>query len=174
MQSYTIIAALLILLGTLIIGSLFAKLIKKLFKEFEIDRILKKQGIKLPVSDISATIGRYAIYILGIIWALEELNISSTVLYIILAVLLFAIVTFIIIAFKDLLQNLVAGLYIKQKNIIKEKDVIKLDMLTGIVKEITLTHTKLQVRDEVVIIPNMLITRTIIKKLKDKKWQRKS
>ncbi len=155
-----IAAALLIILGALIIGSLVGKIVKKLFAELELNRILKKQGVKLPLDEFFSTIARYTLYFLGVIWALTYLGVSSIVVYVALVMVLALIVLFIALAFKDVLPNIVAGMIIYQKGIVKKGERIALDTLEGEVMEVTLTHTKLKARNkDIVIVPNYLLVK---------------
>lgn len=162
-----IAAALLIILGSIIIGTLVGKIVKRLFTELEISRILKKQGVRLPIEEFFSTAARYAIYFIGIIWALSQLGVSTALLYIILIITLVLLILFIALAFKDILPNIVAGLAIHQKKIVKKGELIKLDTLEGEVKEITLTHIELKAKNgDIVIIPNYLLIKGKIVKLK--------
>ncbi|MBI5872412.1 mechanosensitive ion channel [archaeon] len=175
-ETTTIIAAaLLILLGALVIGGIVGKIVKRLFAEFELNRILKKQGVKLPLEEFFSTIARYTIYFIGVVWALTYIGVSTLVVYIALIMVLVLIVLFIALAFKDILPNVVAGMVIYQKGIVKKGERIALDSLEGEVKEVTLTFTKIKARNgDVVVVPNYLLIKGKVIKKADKMQGRKA
>ena len=163
-----LIASIIILIAGIIIARIASKLVNKLLKELELERILNEQvGLKVPISEFVSSIVKYIIYFAAIIMALNQLGVTTIILYILLAVILVAIVAFIILAFKDFVPNLAAGVFIFQKKIIEKGDRIKLKDFNGRVEEINLIETKIKTsKGELVYIPNSLIIKNEIVKLK--------
>ncbi len=163
-----LVAALLILVLGIIFGNLGGKLIKKLLHEFELNRILKESGMKISVEELSSNFVKYIIYFIGIIWALSQLGLATTVLEVILIIILIILVIFIILAFKDFVPNITAGIFIHQKELFKKNDVIKVKHIQGKIVDMGLVETKIKTKDgDIVIVPNAMITKSeIIKKKK--------
>ncbi len=159
--------AILILVLGLIFGSVGKKIVKRLLEEFEIGKILKKEGVKLNVVDFFAESFKYVIYFIAIIWALTEIGLSTIVFQIILGLILTMLVVFLVLAFKDFIPNVTAGLFMQQKGLIKKGYIIKMDSIEGKVIAITLTETKIKTeKGELILIPNSLLTKKEIKILK--------
>lgn len=161
-----LIAAIAVLLIGLIAARIISKVIKKVLHELELNRILKEQaGVKLPVEEFVSSLAKYLIYFIAVIWALAELGLQTAILYIILAIFLVILVSFIVLAFKDFIPNITAGFFIHQKNIIKKGDIIKVKDIEGKVISISLVETTIKVNGDTVYIPNSVLTKNeIIKK----------
>jgi len=161
-----LIAAVVIILLSLIIGRVLEHLIIKLLHELDTNKILKQHGIRVPVEELLGVIVKYIVYILGIIFALNQLGLTRLILNIILFSFLLLILAFIILAVKDFIPNVIAGLYIRQKNKIKPDDFIKVNNTEGKVMAVDLIETKIKTKDnDTIFIPNsILIKSKIIKK----------
>lgn len=170
-----VIAALAIVLFGLIAGNILGKLIKKILHSFEIDKILGEQGVKFPLEKFIATIVKYLIYFVGIIWALAELGLTTIILEIILAIILILLVAFMILAFKDFVPNITAGFFIHRKNALKKGDWIKVKSVEGEIVEIDLIETKIKTKDgDIMLLPNsVLTTNEVIRKKHDKVKKKK-
>ncbi|MFH1455611.1 MAG: mechanosensitive ion channel domain-containing protein [archaeon] len=163
-----LVAALLILILGVIFGNLTGKIIKKILHELELNRVLKEAGLKISIEELTASFVKYIIYFIGIIWALSQLGLATTVLEILLIIILVILVIFIILAFKDFVPNITAGIYIHQKELFKKGDTIKVKHIQGKIIETNLIETKIKAKDgDIVIIPNAMITKSeIVKKIK--------
>ncbi len=165
-----LIAALAILLFGLIAGNLLGKLTKKFLHSFEIDDVLGKQGFKFPIEKFIASIVKYIVYFMGIVWALSQLGLATTVLQAILVVVLILIIAIIILAFKDFIPNITAGFFIFQKKEIQPGDYIYVDNVEGKVIEIDLVETKLKAKGgDVLLVPNTVLLKNEVRKKETKK-----
>lgn len=165
-----IIAAIAIIIFTIIIANILEKLIKKILNELEMDKILKEQGIKFPFENFVSSIVKYLIYFIGVIWALNQLGIATVILHIILVVILIIFIAIIIMAIKDFIPNIISGFLIHSKDIIKKGNIIKLNKIEGKVIEIGIIETRIKTKDnDIMVIPNSMITKnTILIKKKNK------
>jgi small conductance mechanosensitive channel len=162
-----LIAAVLIVLIGIIIARFLNKLIYKILHNIEINKILKKQlKIRIPLEETIASLIKYFVYFVTIILAFNQLGITIITLHIILTAFLIFIIALFIISIKDFIPNLIAGFYIKQKSLIKENNKIKIDNIEGVIKEITLTETRIITKQkDLILIPNSLLIKSkIIKK----------
>tara|TARA_Y100000310_G_C20624050_1_gene784885 strand:- start:988 stop:1518 length:531 start_codon:yes stop_codon:yes gene_type:complete len=164
----TIVAAILILVLGIIIGNIVSKLVKRLLKELEVGRVLKEQKVKFPVEEFIASLFKYVIYAVALIWALTQLKLQIIVLYIILGIILLILVSFIVLAFKDIIPNFVAGIVIHLKQKVKKGDYIIIDNTEGKVQEVDMQETKIKTKEgDMVLYPNaLLIKHKIVKKKK--------
>ncbi len=160
-----LIAAIAIILIGLVAARIIHRILTKILQELELNRVLKEQvGIKIPVEEFIGSLTKYIIYFIVIIWALAELGLQTTVLYLLLALFLIIIISFIILAFKDFIPNITAGLFIHQKNLFKPGDVIKVKDIEGEVVSVSLVETILKVKSDTVYIPNSVITKNELTK----------
>jgi len=165
--SVNLIAALVILLLGIVIGRFVGKLIRRVLKEVEINKILKEEaGVKVPLEEVVSSIAKYLIYLIAVIFALDQIGLTTTILNIILGVFLLIIVVFIILAFKDFIPNLMSGLFIHQKRGLKDGDKIKVDGIEGKIEHISIIETRIKTKNgDIIFIPNSMLTKQkVIKK----------
>jgi len=159
-----LIAAILIGLIGAILARLLSKLVYKILHNLDMNRILKKQlRIKIPIEETVSSLIKYVIYFATVVLAINQLGITMLSLYIILIAFLVFILVLIILSIKDFIPNIIAGFYIKQKNLISERERVKIDNLEGIVKEVTLTETKIITKQkDLILIPNSILIKSKI------------
>jgi len=161
-----LLTAIAIILIGLVAARIMHRIITKILQELELNRVLKENvGIKIPLEEFLGSLTKYLVYIIAVIWALAELGLQTIVLYIVLVLFLIVIISFIILAFKDFIPNITAGLFIHQKNLFKVGDKIKVKDIEGEVISLSLVETVLKVKNDTVYIPNSILTKNeIIKK----------
>ncbi len=155
------IAAIVIILIGIIIARVLSRILKKILRELETDRIIKKQtGFNLKLQKRVPSITKYLIYFIALVTALNQLGITATVIFIIILIIAILIIISIILTFKNLIPNIRAGLKIYKNKTIKLEQKIKIRNTEGIVKEINLTQTRIQLKNkETIYVPNSLITK---------------
>ena len=163
-----LITAIVIIIIGFIIGRIVHKLIKKVLHELEVNRILReKANIKIKIEEIIASTIKYIIYFIAIIWALNQIGLTTTVLHTILAIILILLVVFIILAVKDFIPNIMAWFVINQKKRFQEGDKIKVKDIQRTIIKIDLLETKIRTKKhEIVFIPNTILTKHEVVKLK--------
>jgi small conductance mechanosensitive channel len=156
-----LVAAIVIIIIGFILARIANKLIKKVLHELEVNRILReKANIKIKVEEIIASAIKYIIYFIAIIWALNQVGLTTTVLHIILGIILILLVVFMILAFKDFIPNIMAWFVINQRKKFKEGDRIKVKDIEGTIIKIDLLETKIRTKKhEIVFIPNSILTK---------------
>ncbi|MBU2637864.1 MAG: mechanosensitive ion channel [Nanoarchaeota archaeon] len=162
-----LVAAIAVLIFGILGSIIVSKLFKKLLHSFEIDAVLKEQGIKIPVEEFTSNILKYLLYFATIIWALNVLGMATTILQILLIVVLVIMIIFIILAFKDFIPNITAGFFIHSKGVIKEGDKVTIGAVSGTVVSIDTIETKIKTKEkDIVLVPNALILKTAVVKKK--------
>lgn len=163
-----LIAAIVIILIGFIAARVLSKLTRKALHELETDKILKEQaGVKIPLEEFFSSLIKYLTYFTAIIFALNQLGLTTIILQIILFVVLAILVGFIILAFKDFIPNITAGFFMHLKRTINERDTIKFKNIEGKVIHINLVETKIETKNkDIVYIPNAILTKNevIVKK----------
>jgi len=166
------LARLVAAIAILLIGVLFARflsrLMYKILNEIKLNVILKDEfGIKLPLEEFFSRTVEYIIYFVTIIMALNQLGLTTTILYILLVVILIIIIILIVLAFKDFMPNLTAGFYINKTKNIKKGDNIEIDTVKGKILDIDLIETKIKTKEgDIVLVPNSFLLKGELRKLK--------
>ena len=150
------IAAFLILLIGLIIGKLVGRFTKKLLNRLKLNQIIEKStGASYSIEEILSLSIEYFIYFIAVIFALDQLSISTTILNIISGALVVFILISILLAIKDVFPNVVAGIYILNKFKLKPGEKIAINGVKGKIKEISLMEIQIATKDkEIAYIPN--------------------
>ena len=159
-----IIVSILILLIGFIIGKVIGRLLQRVLKEIKVDKVLKSAGIKFSMEHFISALVTYIIYFIAIIMALNQLGITTAVLNIISGGLIILIIISILMAIKNFVPNMAAGIFIYQKGIIKEGDTIMFDKIHAKVIKTTIVETKLEGKNkDIIYIPNSLLIKKVIK-----------
>ncbi|MFC1691022.1 mechanosensitive ion channel domain-containing protein [Nanoarchaeota archaeon] len=167
---FKIIVALIILLIGFIVGKLVSRTLARLLNEFDIDKILKSSaGIELSIEKLFSSFVAYCIYFIAIIMALNQFNITTTILQMLLGAVLIILIVSAVLAMKDFLPNVFAGLSLYKSRDIKEGDVIKYKDIKGKITEMKLTETRLTTKSgDTIYIPNSVLKKNEIIKVKKK------
>ncbi|MBI4150034.1 mechanosensitive ion channel [Candidatus Woesearchaeota archaeon] len=165
---YSIISAIIFVLVGFIIGKLLGRLVHRTLHSMEVDTILKKaMQTNVKLEQPLATVTSFLIYTIAIIMALNQLQVTTTILQMIIAGVILVIIIAAAFAVKDFIPNAVAGFYLLKNNVIKEGQVISVKGVKGKVIAVTLIETKLQTKEgNLVHIPNSSITKAEIVTLK--------
>ena len=155
------VVAIVILLLGFIAGKFIGATLQRALKEIELNKIMRNAtGINWSVEKLISNIVMYLIYIVVIIMALEAMQITSTVIYIILTLIVVAVITSFILAVKDYIPNMMAGFTIYRKQIVQLNDKIKVKNIEGKVTHISLTETIVKTKEgDIIFIPNASLTR---------------
>ena len=167
-----ILAAVIILLVGFVLAKLFGKIVQKVLHEIEVDSILlKATQIDVKFEGWAGTFVTYFVYFITIIMALNQLNITTTVLQMLSGAVIIIFIISIVLAIKDFVPNTFAGFYIYRNKFIEEGETIRVKGIEGKVIHINLVETKIETKDgDVVYIPNSVLTKTeVIKVFKGKK-----
>ena len=156
-----LIVAVIILLIGFIIGRVCERIIQKVLHELELDRIMKKAGIKMSLEMVISSLVAYLIYFLAIIIALNQLGLTTVVLYIIVSAIILLIIISTLLAIKDYVPNIFAAFFIYRRGLIKEGEKIKLGHVEGRVKKIGLVETEILTKKcDTIFLPNSLLIKS--------------
>jgi|SRR3989344_2504667 len=162
-----VVAVVTILIG-LLIGRLMASIAFKILTELKTNKIIKENfGIKMSVEQLVSKIIYYLIIIASLTIALNQLGLSKIILYLILALILLTLISFIIIAFKEFIPQIIAFLWIYQKKIVKIGEIVEIKNIKGKIVKIGLTEIKLTANGDIIHIPNSLLFKEKVRKLNE-------
>ena len=158
----------IILLVGLIIGRIIGGIIKGVLHEIGLNDIIRKTSkIKVSVEKVISNFVSYFIYFVTIIMALTHLGLTTTVLNIIIVAIITIVIITIFFIIRDIFPNIIAGIFIKQKNNIKEGDYIEIDSKTGKIVNINAIEITIKTKEgNIIYIPNSLLSKKEITKLK--------
>ena len=158
-----LIIAVVILLVGFIIGKVVGRLVQKVLHELELDTILKKMGLKITLESASGMIVSVLIYFIAIVMALNQLGLTTVILYIIIGGAILLILVSTILAVKDFIPNLIAGFFVHKKGYFQEGNKIKVKGLEGKIKKISLIETEIETnKKDIIFIPNSLLVKTAV------------
>lgn len=162
-----ILSAFLILIITLVIANIVVNILKRILRGIELNHLLERElKIKLHLEQTLTSISKYIIYLVGLIAILNKLGISTKIIWTIFGVILLLILIFTILSLKDLVPNILAGIYINQTKKIRIGETIKIKNIEGKVLAIKLLETKIETKNkETVFVPNSILNKEEITKL---------
>ena len=142
-----ILSAVLTLLVCLIVSRLLLKLAKRL-----LDRSKK---LTARLRQIVLTSAKVVLYLLTGIITAEALGVNTSSLTALVSVLTLGVT----LAAEDILGNVAGGLVILSSHPFSIGDTIEVDGVEGVVREITLNHTKIEAYDgQTIMQPNKLLS----------------
>ncbi len=161
-----IVAVIIVLIG-FIIGKICERLIQRLLHELEVDRVMGKTGLKISLENIISSLVAYLIYFIAVIMALNQLGLTTVILYIVIGGIIVLIIVSTLLAIKDYIPNMIAGFFIFRKEKFREGNRVKVNGTEGKVKKIGLIETEiLTKKGDKIFIPNSLMVKSkvIVKK----------
>lgn len=161
---YTIAAGLGILLIGFALGILAKKLVYKILKEIELNKIMSKVGVTYNLEKWVSAIISYLIYMITIVFALNQLGITSVVLYIITGGLIMLAILTVLVGLKDVIPNFVAWILLQRKGRVIEGHHVNVKEISGRVEKLGFLETEIRTENgDVLYVPNSLF-------LKSKFW----
>jgi small-conductance mechanosensitive channel len=163
----SIITAIIILLIGFIIAKLVGRLVQRVLHEAELDNLLKKAGAKASFELALAHISEYFVYFITIIFALNQLGITTFVLYVLAFGAVAVLVISVFLGMRDFIPNFMAGWYIYRRDLIKEKQNVKVNGVSGKVVKLSLLDTRIKTRKgDLIYMPNSVVIKSKIVKKK--------
>jgi small conductance mechanosensitive channel len=158
---WKIIVSFIIVLVGFGIGLFAKKLSLKILKQIELNKILSKVGIRNDVEIIISSVLSYLIYLITIVFALQELGITSIVLYLVLGAVLMLLVLSFLVGVKDIIPNFIAWLIIQSKSKIKVGRKIEVKEISGTVEKVGYLETEIKTgRGDILYVPNRLFIKS--------------
>ncbi len=159
---YNIIAGVVILLAGFGLGILAKKFLQRVLREIELNRIMSRVGVTYDLEKISSQILSYVIYLVFIVLFLEQLQITSVVLYLVVGAILMLLIFTFLVGLKDVIPNFIAWIFLQKKShLIKEGYHININEISGIVERIGYLETEIKTeKGDVLYVPNSLFLKS--------------
>jgi small-conductance mechanosensitive channel len=156
----TIASAVIALLIGFIIGKVLGKLTQRALHAVEVNAILAKAGVRFGLEEFLGHTVEYVIYFVTVVIALDQLGVTTYVLYILATAVLVIIAIAFLLGIKDFIPNFIAGIRLAHKKYYKAGDTITVGTVTGKVKEFGLLETKVAGKNgDIIHIPNATLIR---------------
>lgn len=155
----SIVLAIVIFIAGLILGRISGKIIERIMKNFKVDPTLKKKtNIKLSIGKFLSVFVQTSIYIIFTIIALNYIGITSLLLNILFVAIIVILSISFLLALKDSLPNLIAGLSIRRNLVVGKK--LKTNDLEGVIKSLTLFEVEVEKSNgDILHIPNSVFVK---------------
>ncbi|MBI3033874.1 mechanosensitive ion channel [Candidatus Woesearchaeota archaeon] len=158
-----VVAAVVLLVG-LIAARLLGKLVERILREIELNRIIYNVSkVSIPADEVVGSLAKYAIYFFSILTALEILSLQAVILNTVAIIISVIIVLSVILSLKDFISNVGAGIFIHQRGAVHKGDLISVDELEGSVLGIDLVDTRIETRaHDIIFVPNSYLIRKVM------------
>ncbi len=158
---YDITIGVVILFIGFALGIIIKKIVYKVLKGMELNKVMSKVGISHDLEKWISSLASFMIYLITIIFFMNYLGITSTVLYLIVgAVLMLLILTFIV-GLKDVIPNFVAWVVIQKRELIHEGRKIDIREISGVVEKIGYLETEIKTENgDTLYVPNYLFLKS--------------
>ena len=156
-----LLVAIIILLVGFAVGKLLGKFIKKILEEMNIDKNLNSTtGWKFSLEKLIANFITYFTYLIAIIMTLDTLDVTSAVLNMIAGTIILLVLISIVLAIKDFVPNMMAGLMLKNRKEYKKGVKVKIKNIEGKILEIGLLETTIITnKKDTILVPNSIFTK---------------
>jgi len=151
-----IVSAFAIFLIGLIIGKFAGMLVTSLLYELKIEEILEKIGVKLFISRTAGAMVSIAIYMGGLVVALNQLGIAQ--IFVIMVAVFFAVIAALafILGLTDIIRNFIAGISLRKKFL--SRKTIELPEVKGRIVEVCRTKIKIRTKEkDIVVVPYIVL-----------------
>ncbi len=157
---YKIIISIIVLLVGLCLGILVKKVVFKILQQVELNSTLSKAGITYNMERIISLVVAFVIYLITFVIFLNQLGITSIVVYFIVGAILMLIVLTFVVGLKDVIPNMVAWVAIVKRGKIKVGSKIEVREIKGIVEHIGLLETEIKTeKGDILFVPNSLFVK---------------
>jgi len=165
------VVAIIILLVGFILARILGKFSQRFLGEIEFNKMVKRAtGKDVSIEEWIGNFVMYFVYFITIVMALGHIGLTTTVLNMISAAVIIIILISIVLAIKDFAPNVLAGLTIHNKKLIREGDRLKTKNAEGKVIYINLVETRIKTsRGDIIYIPNATLIKSEFIKVSPKK-----
>ncbi len=156
-----IVWAFVILILALVIGKIFERFCARILRELELNTAVQRiSGFPIKMDEmIAGTLGKI-IYIIGIVLALNQLGLTSVIFNAIAIGIMVLVIVLVILGIKDFFPNMIAGVLLSAKKLVRKGDYVCVEKTCGTITEITLLDTHIVTKGgDNVHIPNSYFLR---------------
>ena len=157
----TKLAMAVILLVGLIIGLVVKKILKKVLHEIELDKTVNRLGKDYSLENKLSQMAAYIIYFLALIIFLNQLGITSIILYLVAGIILLLLGATFLLGVKDFIPNFIAGITIYRKGNLAVGKKLTVNKISGKIVKMGLLEIEVETRKkDRIFIPNVLLVKS--------------
>ncbi len=157
---FSIVRALIVLALGVIITKIVVALVRKVLDKEEVDNLIRSLGYDVAVKELLILVLRYLLYFVTFLIAIAQFGFGTLVIEAMLIIIVLSFGFVLIYSLKDLIPNISAGITLARSRAFKVGDKVKIGLYEGIVREFTITSTKIEDKmGRLIIIPNSIIIR---------------
>ena len=132
------------------------------------EAIEKSTSKKILVDKVLGGTLKYLVFFFGLIMALNQVGIGTTILNIISGAILILVLIITFLGLKDFIPNFTAGIFIHMKGFLAQGDRIRMNDIEGVIQNLGLVETAIKTKQhDTIYIPNSkLIMYEVIKRKK--------
>ena len=155
------------------IGKIVERLVFKILDLVEFDKLLRKVVKIRHASKTISLVVSYIINTLSLVLALSKLDITTTIITTVVIVLLVVLVLFVVFGTNDLFANLFSGIVVRFRKTIRVDDLIRIKDAKKTIegKVLSIGHLSMRIendKNETIYVPNMLLFKSVITKIRKK------
>ncbi|MBI2112357.1 mechanosensitive ion channel [Candidatus Woesearchaeota archaeon] len=159
--AYNITISIVILLAGFGLGMIVKKILQRILKELELNKIMAKVNVTYDLEKIISNIVSYVIYLFTVVLVLDQLGLKSVVLYLLVGAILMLIILTSLVGLKDVIPNFIGWLLIQKRSNIKEGYRIDIKEIYGVVERIGYLETEIRTeRGDLLYVPNSLFMKS--------------
>ena len=158
---YIISVSIVILLVGFALGILAKKLLLKVLRELEFNKLASRFGFTTDLERLISSTTAALIYLVTLIFFLNYLGIAPYILYLILGAVLTLIVLTFLVGVKDVIPNFVAWIILERKGVIRVGKQVEVREIEGTVERVGFLETEIRTaRDDLLYVPNSLFLKS--------------
>ncbi|MBI2666215.1 mechanosensitive ion channel [Candidatus Woesearchaeota archaeon] len=155
--------AIIVLFLGLGLGIFVKKLLHRILKEIELNKIMSKVNVTYDLERWVSSILSYVIYLVTFVLSLAWLGIKSLfVLYILVGAIFMLLILTTVVGLKDVIPNFIGWIFLQKKTSgVKEGRNIEVKEISGIVEKIGYLETEIRTEHgDVLYVPNALFLKS--------------
>ncbi len=157
---FSLVRAIIVILVGVIITKIFVDILRRILDTEEVNKLVRSLGYDLAIKDLLILITRYLFYFITFMIAIAQFGFGTYIIEAVLIVIVLAFGFLLIYSLKDLIPNISAGITLARSNAFRVGDKVKIGLYEGVVREFTITSTKIEDKmGRLIIIPNAIILR---------------
>lgn len=165
---YKIIAGVIILLIGFALGIIAKKLLYRVLKEIELNKLMSKVGILHDIEQGISLLVSFLIYVITIVLFLEQLDIASVVFYLVAGAIFALVILTFLVGLKDVIPNFVAWIILQRRGVLEEGKRIEVREIDGVVEKLGFLETEIRTHSgDVLYVPNAIFLKSKFKLKKE-------
>jgi small conductance mechanosensitive channel len=159
------VGAFLILVIGLVLARVLGNTLRRIFKGMELNNLFQSAlKLRFDAEKFFASFITWIAYFIVILLALFQLGISTQTIQIVFFVFIGVVVIIALLASKDLIPNIMSGIYLMKTKKVKKGKTLRIRGIEGKVIDFNLVETKIRTsKTEEIFVPNSLMSKELVR-----------